>query len=277
MSLLVKIMADKAKDNIHDSISEKILNVAADMIVNSEKVVVFTGSGLTSTNDMQSGKTGDKALVNKEVDDSFPKFVGDPSIHKRRSQWYNMFNMIESIKPNDVHYAIADIHKMGRLYCVITQNVDGVHQKSGIPEDKVIELHGSLRRLKCLSCGKQYPILEISKKIAAGTIEEPLCDACGGKLKSATTSFGEPPLSAEMIQAEKFSRSCDLFMVVGSTLMIYPAASIPMYAIESGAQLLVVNEAASSIDHKADLVINQSIIKVLPYIISIAKGKAGIS
>jgi NAD-dependent deacetylase len=270
-------MADKSKDNIRDSISEKMLNVAADMIVNSEKIVVFTGSGLASANEMKQVKTGDKAPVNKDVDGSFPKFVGDPSMHKNRLQWYNMFNMIESIKPNDVHYAIADIYKMGKLYCVITQNVDGLHQKSGIPDDKVIELHGSLRRLKCLSCNKQYPILEISKKIAAGIIEEPICDACGGKLKSATTSFGESPLSAEIIQAEEFSRSCDLFMLVGSTLMIYPAASIPMYAIESGAELLVVNEGSSSIDHKANLVVNGSIIKVLPYIMSIAKGKSGVS
>ena len=271
------MMADKLKDNIYDSISEKILNLAADMIVYSKKIVVFTGSGLTSTNETKSGKTGDKALVNKDVEDSFPKFVGDPSMHKRRSQWYNMFNMIESIKPNAVHYAIADIHKMGKLYCVITQNVDGLHQKSGIPDDKVIELHGSLRWLKCPRCDKQYPILEISKKIAAGIIEEPICDACGGKLKSATTPLGEPPLSKEIRQAEEYSRSCDLFMLVGSTLMIYPAAFIPIYAIESGAELLIVNEGASSIDHKANLVVKKSIIKVLPHIVSIAKGKSGIS
>ena len=153
-------------NNINDQIAGKIIDTAAEMIACSKKIVVFTGTGISTEPELRAGKAVDAVSPYHDMDESFPKFAGDPVKHKRRWQLWNMFKMIESAQPGSVHYAIVDIHKMGKLYCVITQNVDGLHQKAGIPEDKVIELHGSLRRLKCLNCQKFFSILEISEKLA---------------------------------------------------------------------------------------------------------------
>jgi NAD-dependent deacetylase len=264
-------------NNINEQIARKMIDTAAEMIVGAKKIVVFTGTGIATEPELHAGKAGDAVSPHHDMDESFPNFVGDPVKHKRRWQLWNMFKMIESAQPGSVHYAVADIHKMGKLYCVITQNVDGLHQKSGIPEDKVIELHGSLRRLQCLNCKKQYSILAVSEKLAKGITEDAICDSCGGKLKSATVSFGEPPLSAEISQAEKFSRSCDLFMLVGSTLLIYPAAYMPIYAVESGAKLMVINPGTTSIDEKADILLHADIKKVFAQIMDGVKKKLGSS
>ncbi len=259
--------------NINDQIARKLIDSAAEMIAGSKKIVVFTGTGIAVEPELHAGKAGDAISPHHDIDESFPRFAGDPVKHKRRWQLWNMFKMIESAQPGSVHYAIADIHKLGKLYCVITQNVDGLHQKSGIPGDKVIELHGSVRRLKCLNCKKQYSILAVSEKLAEGITEEAICDSCGGKLKSATVSFGEPPLSEEISQAEKFSRSCDLFMLLGSTLLIYPAAYMPIYAVESGAKLIVINSGPTSIDEKADVLLNADVKKVIAQIMDSVKNK----
>ena len=264
-------------NNINDQIARKMIDTAAAMVAVSEKIVVFTGIGITTEPALHAGKAGDAVSPHHDVGDSFPKFVGDPVNHKRRWQLWNMFKMIESAQPGSVHYAVADIHKMGKLYCVIAQNVDGLYQKSGIPEDKVIELHGSVRRLKCLNCKKQFSILEVSEKLAKGITEEAICDSCGGKLKSATVSFGEPPLSKEISQAEKFARSCDLFMLLGSNLLIYPAAHMPIYAVESGAKLMVINSEATAIDGKADVLLHADVEKVFVQIMDSVKKKLGSS
>ena len=264
-------------NNITDQIARKLIDAAAEMIAGSKKIVVFTGTGIATEPELRAGKAGDVVSLHQDMDESFPKFTGDPVKHKRSWQLWNMFKMIESAQPGSIHYAIADIYKMGKLYCVITQNVDGLHQKSGIPEDKVIELHGSVRRLKCLNCKKQYSILAISEKLARGITEEAICDSCGGKLKSATVSFGEPPLSEEISQAEKFTRSCDLFMLLGSTLLIYPAAHMPIYAVESGAKLLVINSGSTFIDEKADVLLLGDVKKVLAQIMDNVKKKLGSS
>jgi NAD-dependent deacetylase len=264
-------------DNINDQIVRKLIDTAAEMIVGAKRIVVFTGTGIATEPELRAGKAGDVAKPHPDRDDSFPKFVGDPVKHKRRWQLWNMFKMIESAQPGSVHYAIADIYKLSKLYCVITQNVDGLHQKSGIPEDKVIELHGSVRRLKCLNCKKQYSILEVSEKLAKGITEESICDSCGGKLKSATVSFGEPPLSEESSQAERFTRSCDLFMLLGSTLLIYPAAHMPIYAVESGAKLIVINSGPTFIDEKADVLLHADVKKVVAQIMDSVKKKMGSS
>jgi NAD-dependent deacetylase len=234
-------------NNITDQIARKLIDAAAEMIAGSKKIVVFTGTGIATEPELRAGKAGDVVSLHQDMDESFPKFTGDPVKHKRSWQLWNMFKMIESAQPGSIHYAIADIYKMGKLYCVITQNVDGLHQKSGIPEDKVIELHGSVRRLKCLNC------------------------------KSATVSFGEPPLSEEISQAEKFTRSCDLFMLLGSTLLIYPAAHMPIYAVESGAKLLVINSGSTFIDEKADVLLLGDVKKVLAQIMDNVKKKLGSS
>ena len=161
---------------------------------------------------------------------------------------------------------------MGKLDCVITQNVDGLHQKAGVPEEKVIELHGTLKYVKCLSCGKRYPIDEIAKRLAEG-LEEPVCDDCGGMLKAATISFGEPMPVRETAEAERHSRECDLMLVLGSSLAVYPAAYMPIYAREVGAKLVIINVGTTPMDSYADVHFNEKVGEVLPKIVERVKSR----
>jgi NAD-dependent deacetylase len=183
-----------------------------------------------------------------------------------------MFRMIELAQPNPAHYAITELYTMGKLDCVITQNVDGLHQKAGVPDEKVIELHGSLRRVKCVNCDRRYPIIEVAKRLGDGE-EGSICSECGGLLKAATVSFGEPPPTAEIEEAEQHARNCDLFMLLGSSLMVYPAAYMPIYAKEAGAKLIIINVGAASMDESADVLIDMDVGKVLLRIIEGVKNK----
>ncbi|MFA5055484.1 MAG: Sir2 family NAD-dependent protein deacetylase [Dehalococcoidia bacterium] len=259
-------------DQLKGGISEQLVEAAANLVVASNKIVAFTGTGIASSTQTQQVK----ASVNLG-EDTFPKFQGDPAARKRGWQLWTMFHMIETSQPNAVHYAIAELLKLGKLECVITQNVDGLHQKTGIPDDKLVELHGSLRWLKCINCGQRYHIIDIAKKLAEGQSEESVCTDCGGKLKAATVSFGEPPLTEEVSKAERFSRNCDLFMLLGSSLMIYPAAYMPVYAVESGAKLMIINTGTSHIDDKADVFIQGDVGKALSAIMDRVRNKAGAS
>jgi len=239
---------------------------AVRLILDAQKIVVFTGTGVSTESGVSASTSSSDLSSTNSRGPSFPTFVGNPTTRRRSWQMWNMFRMIEMAQPHPAHYAIAELDKMGKLDCVITQNVDGLHQKSGVPDEKVIELHGSLRWLKCTNCDKRYSIIEVAKRLGEGE-EKSICSDCGGMLKAATVSFGEPPLTKETSEAEQHSRVCDLFIILGSSLMVHPAAYMPIYAIEAGAKLMIVNMGTTFIDEQASLLINRSVGKVLPKII----------
>jgi NAD-dependent deacetylase len=161
---------------------------------------------------------------------------------------------IANAKPNPGHYAIAELHRLGRLDCVITQNIDDLHQKSGIPEEKVIELHGTLKWVICLECGQRYPREQIQLRLESG-VKAPRCDACGGITKPATIAFGQAMPERETREAEARAAACDLFLVAGSSLVVYPAAQMPLIAKSNGAKLVIINLTPTPHDHYADVVI----------------------
>ncbi|MFZ1986258.1 MAG: Sir2 family NAD-dependent protein deacetylase, partial [Desulfatitalea sp.] len=154
--------------------------------------------------------------------------------------------------------AIAELLRMGKLSCVITQNIDGLHQSSGIPEDKVIELHGNSTYAICLECRKRFELDQI-RAIFLPDEALPLCDQCGGIVKTATISFGQSMPVREMRLAEEQTMACDLFIAVGSSLVVYPAAGFPLVAKQNGARLVIVNRDPTELDRYADLVINAEI------------------
>lgn len=250
----------------------ELIEEAIKLILDAHKIVVFTGTGVSTDSGVSAATSPSNVLINTSKGLAFPTFIGNHTTRRRSWQTWNMFRMIEMAQPNPAHYAIAELDKMGKLDCVITQNVDGLHQKAGVPDEKVIELHGSLRWLKCTNCNKRYPIIEVAKMLAKGE-EKSICSDCGGMLKAATVSFGEPPLTKETSEAEQHSRSCDLFMVLGSSLMVQPAAYMPVYAMEAGAKLLIVNMGTTTIDEQANVLINRLIGKVLPKIIEDVKSR----
>lgn len=250
---------------------EELIEKTVKLVLDAQRIVVFTGTGVSTESHISAIRGSSDLSTTTSNEFAFPTFVGNPTVRSRSWQTWNMFRMIEMVQPNPAHYAIAELDKMGKLDCVITQNVDGLHQKAGVPEEKVIELHGSLRWLKCLNCGKRYNMMEIARRLGEGK-EETICSECGGMLKPATISFGEPP-PKETSEAEQHSRNCDLFMLLGSSLMVYPAAYMPIYAIQSGAKLVIINVGTASVDQHANVLINETVGEVLPKIIERVKSR----
>ncbi|MBA7596970.1 NAD-dependent protein deacetylase [subsurface metagenome] len=228
---------------------EELIEEVAELIIEVKTVVIFTGAGVST-------------------ESSLSDFRSPEGVWTRAS----MMRMIDQVQPNPVHYAIAELDKLGKLDCVITQNVDGLHQKAGVPEEKVIELHGSLKWMKCLGCGRRYPTTEIANKIEQG-VGEPVCDDCGSTLRSTTISFGEPMPAQETKEAERRSRSCDLMIVVGSSLAVFPAAWMPVYAKESGAKLVIINVGATPVDPHADVRIGENAGEVMSEVLERVKSK----
>jgi NAD-dependent deacetylase len=170
--------------------------------------------------------------------------------------------------------AIAELHRMGKLDCVITQDGDGLHQKSGVPAEKVIELHGTWTRALCLSCGRKYPSEDVQVRLEAGE-KVPRCEACGGTMKPDVIQFGQAMPEKETSEAQRRAAGCDLFLVCGSSLVVYPAAEMPLTARDAGAKLVIINIMTTPHDGYADVVIHEKIGDVLPRIVGQVRRKAG--
>ncbi len=183
------------------------------------------------------------------------------SAQARREYWRRKFathDTVAEAKPNRGHLAVAEMVERGKVSAVITQNIDGLHQASGVPTARVIELHGNTTYAHCLDCGKEYDLGPIRGAFLADETL-PLCAACGGVVKTATISFGQAMPEAEMQRARQETLGCDLFLAVGSSLVVYPAAGFPALAKESGAGLVIINREPTGLDALADLVINAEI------------------
>ncbi len=172
-----------------------------------------------------------------------------------------MDDLFGAAKPNAGHAAVADLVHRGTVNHVITQNIDNLHQVSGVPADRIVELHGNTTFAKCLDCGRRYEVPELRRLFEANG-EVPDC-GCGGYIKTATISFGQSMPEEEMHRAGAASRSCDLFIVAGSSLVVYPAAGFPLVAKKHGARLVILNRDPTEQDDYADLVIRGGIGPVL--------------
>jgi len=255
------------------NMKDKIERIAR-KIAERGKNVVFTGAGISTESGIpdyrSQGGIWDKFRppdFNKTVFDEFMSSEASRiEFWRQKTKFY--YDLIKA-KPNAAHLAISELHQMGLLETLITQNIDGLHQASGLPEDKIIELHGNTCRVRCMSCGKLYPLDETHKRIESGDLA-PECE-CGGYLKSDTVSFGQSMPFEEVEKAVKYSQSCDFFLVVGSTLLVQPAASMPYYAKESGAFLGIVNLSETPCDNMCDVLIRGKAGEVMTEIISAVK------
>lgn len=249
-------------------------DVVASLILRAERVVALTGAGISTESGIPDFRSPGGIWSRYDPDEfSFQRFLASETT--RRKYWEfsrDFYPVVANAKPNAAHLALAELYRLGKLHCVITQNVDGLHQKAGIPEDKVIEIHGTLLFVVCLDCGKRYPRDEIQRRVTRGEIP-PRCDACGGILKPATISFGQPMPAREMRLAEEAAASCGLFMVVGTSLVVYPAAALPLLAKRSGARLVIINLTPTAHDNYADVVIHGKASDTLQKIITLVKAK----
>ena len=252
---------------------ENLIEKVARFIHESQKVVVFTGAGVSTESGIPDFRSPDGIWARYDPEDfTIQRFVSDREARKRN--WRLRKEMFSAdYRPNPAHYAIAELERIGKLSCVITQNIDGLHHVAGNSEGKIVELHGTVKNAKCLSCDDRLPLGEVLKRIDQGE-EDPHCEKCGGLLKAATVSFGEAMPPAEMRRAEQCSRECDLFIVVGSSLVVYPAASMPLIAKRAGACLVIINYTPTDMDAIADAVIHNKAGAVMEAILEKVRERA---
>jgi NAD-dependent deacetylase len=237
------------------------------MIAESNQVVAFTGAGISTESGIPDFRSpGGLWTRYKPID--FRDFMADEE--KRRESWRMKFateQVIADARPNAGHTALAELFRQGKLRAVITQNIDGLHQASGIPENHIIELHGNSTYAACLECGQRYE-LEAIRKIFLPDETLPHCDDCNGIVKTATISFGQSMPVREMQRAEEVTLGCDLFLAIGSSLVVYPAAGFPLIAKQNGSRLVIINRDPTEQDRYADLVVNAQIGETLSRVLS---------
>ncbi len=228
------------------------------MIEEARSVVVFTGAGISTESGIPDFRSPG-GVWSKMKPIMFDEFVR--SEEKRRESWTRAFKGTAGwvgAKPNAGHMAIARLVARGKVTHVITQNVDNLHQDSGVPDDRVIELHGNASYAKCLKCSLRHELADLKARFLE-TDELPSCRECGSIVKTATISFGQPMPELQMMQAEAATLACDLFIAIGSSLVVFPAAGFPILAKQNGAGLVILNREETDQDGYADLVLHDEI------------------
>jgi NAD-dependent deacetylase len=246
--------------------AESLIEDGAKIIGSAEKVVVFTGAGVSTESGIPDFRSPG-GIWTKYQPIMFQDFMNSEEM--RRESWRRAketYHLFADVEPNAAHHAIVELERMGRLDCVITQNIDNLHQKAGNSPERVIELHGTAMYVICMECGKRWPRAEIQGWLERG-VEMPICDDCGGIMKSATISFGQPMPEKETLQAQRKAEQADVFVVVGSSLVVYPAAQMPMLAKRNGAKLIIVNLGETSLDAYADVRISGRAGEIMKHLV----------
>lgn len=234
----------------------------------AECVTAFTGAGISTESGIPDFRSPGGIWTKYQPID-FRDFMASEEM--RIESWRRKFatdEVMRAAQPNLGHRALAELARRGKLSCVITQNVDGLHQASGLEAGQVIELHGNATYAKCLDCGKRHELAPI-REVFEAVGKPPPCSACGGILKTATISFGQAMPEAEMRRAQVETLGCDLFLAIGSSLVVYPAAGFPMLAKQNGARLAILNRDPTEQDDAADLVLHREIGATLGAVVRI--------
>jgi NAD-dependent deacetylase len=231
-------------------------------------VLPFTGAGISTECGIPDFRSpGGVWTRNRPI--PYDEFLA--SREMRAEAWRRRFAMEQEFagaKPGRGHLALASLYRAGKAPAVVTQNIDNLHQSSGISAEDVVELHGNTTYALCLACGQRYELPWVKQQFIASGGEAPDCAACGGAIKSATVSFGQAMPEAAMRRAEALTLACDLFLAVGSSLVVWPAAGFPLMAKRNSARLVIINREATEFDDIADLVVHDDIGTTLaPFIV----------
>ena len=247
-------------------IASDLENAVADLqklIGNARKVAPFTGAGISTECGIPDFRSpGGIWTKNKPI--PFDESVASQEM--RDESWRRRFAMdaqFSSARPGRGHLAVASLYRAGKAAGVITQNIDNLHQLSGIAEEHVIELHGNSTYASCLECAKRYELEWVRQQFRAANERAPDCADCGGHIKAATISFGQAMPERALQRAETLTLDCDLFLAIGSSLVVWPAAGFPLLAKRNGARLVIINREATDLDDIADLVVRDDIGTVL--------------
>ncbi len=233
---------------------EKIVKTA-EMILKKGNTVIFTGAGISTESGIPDYRS-QGGLWDKFQPVYFDDFMSREDARiEYWQQWRGLDQALNQAAPNLGHQAIAELYSLGYVQAVITQNIDGMHQASGIPENAVIELHGNSRRIRCMRCSAISTTAAAQERLASGD-PAPACE-CGGYLKPDTISFGQSMPMEKVHQAIALAEQSDLFIVIGSTLLVQPAAHMPIYAKQNNAFLVIINLSDTPCDNAADLLIRE--------------------
>jgi NAD-dependent deacetylase len=227
----------------------------------ANNIVIFTGAGISTESGIPDFR-GPQGVWKTNTPIYFQDFIGSEEV--RKDSWKRKFSgqdIIKKAKPNIGHLAVAEVINKHESAYLITQNVDNLHQDAGVPDDKITEIHGNAHYASCLDCGIRYELNSIKKAFLENETV-PYCDSCGGIIKTATISFGQPMPEEGMQIAQRKTLGCDLFITIGTSLVVYPAAGFPKLAKEIGAKLIIINNEPTDFDPIADLVIHEQIGKV---------------
>jgi len=250
--------------------SDDDLHRARDLLAPPRRVTVLTGAGISTDSGIPDFR-GPQGVWTRnpaaERASTLSHYLQDAEV--RRQAWQSrLHSPAWEASPNAGHAALAELERDGRLVALVTQNIDELHQQAGNSQEKLVEIHGSMRRVVCWDCGAEGPMQPTLERVRAGE-EDPACTECGGILKSATISFGQNLDPQVLDRAERAARMCDTFLAVGSSLLVHPAAGLVPLAKRSGAALVIVNAEETPYDMVADVVLRGSISEVLPAIVHV--------
>jgi NAD-dependent deacetylase len=241
---------------------ETAISRLRELIDDARAIVPFTGAGISTECGIPDFRSpGGLWTKNRPIE--FGDFLASQAM--RDEAWRRRFVMEESFgkaRPGRGHRALASLYRAGKVPALVTQNIDNLHQMSGIAADDVVELHGNTTYAVCLECDKRYELAWVKQRFDAAGEHAPDC-ACGGYIKTATVSFGQSMPAAAMQRAEQLARNCDLFLAIGSSLVVWPAAGFPLMAKRNGAALVIINREPTEFDDDADLVVHHDIGDVL--------------
>jgi len=226
---------------------------------------VLTGAGISTDSGIPDFRGPNGAWTKDPAAErlsTLHHYMSDPEV--RVQAWRaRLDHPAWTAEPNEAHRALASLEEKGRLHALITQNIDGLHQRAGSSPKVLVEIHGTLHEVTCMSCGERAPMERALARVRAGE-EDPPCRTCGGILKSATISFGQNLVEDDLTRAQRAAEAADLFLAVGTSLAVYPVAYLPQRAVDMGARLAILNAEPTGLDHMADWVVRDRLGVTLP-------------
>ena len=244
------------------------LTAGRELIDAATRIVVLTGAGISTESGIPDFR-GPQGVWTRDPQAekmaTIQHYVADPEVRKRAWQ-SRLHSPAWTAEPNAGHRALVVLERRSKLHTLITQNVDGLHAKAGSDPARIVEIHGTMREVVCLSCDERAPMERALARVRAGEAD-PACRSCGGILKSATISFGQGLVREDLMRAQRAAGACDLLLAVGTTLAVFPIAGVVPIAREAGARLVILNAEPTAMDDLADVVLRGSIGQVLPRLV----------
>jgi NAD-dependent deacetylase len=241
------------------------IHLVKDWIAAARRIVVLTGAGISTDSgipDFRGPRGVWTTNPDAEKQSTLQNYLADPQV--RQAAWRSrMAHPAWTARPNRAHLALVELEQRGKLHALITQNIDELHQLAGHATERIIEVHGTMRRVMCWGCGRRSPMQDVLERVRAGEAD-PACRTCGGILKSDTISFGQALIPAVIDRAMAAASAADLLLAIGSTLQVYPVANVVPVAKDTGARVVIINDQPTPMDSLADALLRAPIGDVVP-------------